>query len=219
MKTSKPKLTILVVTVSVRNDEFIGLMSRLLPQVEKYGGDIQVLAYWDNFELFLGSARQRLVEAAESEYVCFVDDDDELPDYYCDEIYPLLDGVDYIGWRMQLYNDGVKQKPTFHSLKYDKWSEDGEGWYRNVSHLNPIKRKLALKGSFEKSVPEDVSWAEQVAPYVKTEHYIDKPMYFYHHSIEGSLWNNRKRPLPYPFRPIIEYPHFRYLEVDHGLTA
>lgn len=219
MKTSKPKLTILIVTVSVRNAKFHSLMEKLLPQTEKYKGDIQVLAYWDNFELPLGNARQRLLEGADSEYVCFVDDDDELPDYYCDEIYPLLDGVDYIGWRMQLYNEGVKMKPTFHSLEYDKWSEDDEGYYRNASHLNPIKRKLALKASFEKSVPEDVSWAEQVIPYLKTQHYIDKPMYFYHHSLEGSLWNNRKRPMQDPQRPVIIHPNFNYLEVDYGLTS
>ena len=212
----KTYLTILVATVSVRNSEFTKLMYGLLPKTEEYGGDIKVLAYWDNFEVPLGTIRLRLVEAAESEYVCFVDDDDELPDYYCDEIHPLLDGVDYIGWRMQLYHDGEKMKPTFHSLEYKDWYEDDRGWYRNVSHLNPIRRELALKGSFELSVPEDVDWAKQVAPHVNTQHYIDKPMYYYIHSTEGSLWDKRKRPLPYPEKPLISHPNFKYLEIDLG---
>lgn len=206
----------MIATVSVRNDQFSTLIKKLLTQVDRYGGDIQVLAYWDNFERPLGEIRQKLVEAADSSYVCFLDDDDDVPDYYCEKIYPRLNGVDYVGWRMQLYHDGQKMKPTYHSLKYTQWSEDDKGWYRNVSHLNPIKRELALKGDFTKSVPEDVDWATQVVPFVKTENYIEEPMYFYMHKTGESLWDKRNTPIVKPERPEVNDLYFKWLEIPDG---
>lgn len=213
--STKPKLTVLIATVGIRNDMFTKLVTeRLLPQVANYNGKVSVLAYWDNFEASLGHIRQDLIENANSDYICFLDDDDDIPDYYIKEIMDSLKtDVDYVGWQMQLYHDGQKMKPTFHSLVYDSWAEDENGWYRNVSHLNPIKRKLALKGDFTRAVPEDVDWATQVVPYVKTEAYIDKPMYFYHHSTEGSLWDKKKTPTNFS-RPEISSPYFKYLEIN-----
>lgn len=207
----KNKWTILVCTLGERGERFKRLMDVLLPQTEKYKGDIKVLAYWDNGSN-LGKIRQLLVESANSKYISFVDDDDLVPEYYCDEIYPLLDGVDYIGWQQQLWHNGRKMKPTFHSLRYDKWSEDSEGWYRNVSHLNPIKRDLALKASFivEGDAPEDQHWVHQVAPFVKTEHYIDKIMYEYHHTSTDSQWRNKQGPRPQHKRVEIDHPNFEY---------
>lgn len=213
---SRAKWAILIVTVSVRNDQFVSLVTKLLKQTEAYAGQIQVLAYWDNFEVPLGTIRQKLVAAADAEYINFLDDDDEIPDYYCDEVFPLLDGVDYVGWQMQAYTNGERLKPTYHSLRYTGWSDDELGFYRNVSHLNPIKKELAMLGSFERAVPEDHDWAQQVMLYVKTEHYIDKVMYHYRHDVEGSLWNSRKRPLPNPQRPQVEHKNFKWMEISNG---
>lgn len=60
-----------------------------------------------------------------------------------------MDGTDYIGFQLQMYNKGVKDKPTYHNLKYTEWCENQIGYYRGVSHLNPIRRDIALKGKFE----------------------------------------------------------------------
>lgn len=212
MKTSNPKWTILIATLGQREERFKRLLDVLLPQVEKYKGDVRVLAYWDNGESRLDLIRQKLVEAATGDYISFIDDDDLVPEYYCDEIYKRLDGVDYIGWRMQLYHNGEKMKPTFHSLKYADWSEDDQGWYRNISHLNPIKRKLALKASFEVEGdnPEDQAWVNRVAPFVKTEHYISKVMYEYLHTTSDSLWRKKRRSAESRTRPIIRRPYFSY---------
>ena len=211
-KIRTPRWSILICTLGERHERFERLLSRLLPQVDKYKGDIEVIAYWDNGESRLPIIRQKMIEYATGEYINFIDDDDMVPEYYCDEIYTLLDGVDYIGWRMQLYHNGEKMKPTFHSLKYSDWSEDDKGWYRNVSHINPIKRKIAIKGSFitEDGEAEDYPWVKQVAPFCKTEHYIDKVMYEYIHSSQDSLWRKKPRsPNPHT-RPIIDNPNFRY---------
>ena len=211
------KWNILIATLGEREERFKRLMDILLPQVDDYEGQIRVLAYWDNGESQLDIIRQKLVEESCGEYINFIDDDDLIPKYYCDEVFKRLDGVDYIGWRMQLYYNGEKMKPTYHSLKYDRWSEDDDGWYRNISHLNPIKREIAIKASFittddESGVPtpEDHTWAGRVAPLVKTEHYIKKCMYEYLHTTEDSLWRKKPRsPNPHK-RPEFDSPYFSY---------
>jgi glycosyltransferase involved in cell wall biosynthesis len=191
-----PKLSILIATVPTRNKELEHLTSLLAPQLTN---EVEVIVYWDNFEEKLGVKRQALLGAAKGEYVCFIDDDDEIPPYYIAKILPLLDGVDYIGWKQQLYHNGEKMKPTYHSLAHSV-SEDENGWYRDISHLNPMRRELALKGRFDRTSPEDNDWSNQLRGIPKTEHFIDEVMYNYHHSTEGSLWNQNNTPLTNPAR-------------------
>lgn len=190
---SDHRWTICVVTVAERGPQFARLVDILAPQVAALDGGVDVLVHWDHRESTLGQARQRLLDAAKGDYLNFIDDDDVVPAYYCDRVYPLLDGVDYIGWRQQLYVDGVPAKPTFHSLRYDRWWDDADGYYRHVSHLNPTRTDLARLGRFDRSVPEDVDWAHQVAPHLRTEHFIEDVMYEYHYSPGGSLWRQRRR--------------------------
>ena len=177
------KWTICVLTVPEREQDLTRIEGMLLHQIDNRN-DIQLLI--DKGTGDVGKKRQRCLEEAAGDYICFVDDDDLIAHDYIERIYELLDGeVDYIGFQLQHYRNGEKQKPTFHSLKYKEWSEDDNGWYRDVSHLNPIKTSIAREGVFEGAYGEDKAWAEQVNP--KTEHYIDAPMYFYFFSDEHSL--------------------------------
>lgn len=189
------------------------MLKCLLPQTQSYGGDVTVVAFYNNGERPLGEVRQDLLEYATSDYVSFVDDDDDLPDYYVDEVMNRLDGVvDYVGWQLQCYVDGVQYRPTYHSIKYNGWFHDRNGYYRDVSHLNPIKRTVALNGNFRKGEPpEDVSWVDQVRPYVKTEHYVDRVMYYYNSSSRDTTWRPGTRfQRDRIGRMPIEHPNFSY---------
>lgn len=213
MSRSKPDWTILIATVGERNERFYKLAKKLLQQTEPYKGKVQLLVYWNNYEWPLGEVRQFLVEQAESEYISFVDDDDDVPDYYVKEVMKALKkNPDYVGWQQQLWHNGEKMKPTFHSIKYRDWSEDEKGWYRDVSHLNPIKRGIALKTSFGSSqdTPEDESWARRIAPHVETEEYIDKVMYFYQHTSDDSVWRGKPGYKKVYFRPEIKHHNLTY---------
>lgn len=202
--------SILVATLGRRGDRFQRLMASLVPQVERYP-DIEVLAYSNNMERSLGEIRQALVEESKGNYVNFIDDDDKIPDYYCAKVYPMLDGVtDYVGWAMRCIQDGVKLKPTYHSLKYTEWSDDRDGFYRDISHLNPVRRELALKADFRQGAgAEDVSWCDQMRPLVKTEHYIPQEMYFYHANSTDSTWRGGVDNGTYA-RPNITSSQFRW---------
>lgn len=217
MKTSTPKLSILIATVGSRTQSFLLLMSSLTRQIKRANLNIEVVALWNNGEKSIGDIRQKLLECARGEYVCFVDDDDTLSESYCDEIIKAL-GKDYVGFEVMMFNDGVQMPRVFHSIRYNNWSQDENGYYRGVTHLNPIKRSIALKGSFSGTAGEDERWSNAVRPYVTTENYIDKPMYYYYHVSGRTHFGSGKIPGGFisKKRPIIPKsmaPFFRWCEL------
>lgn len=176
-----PKWTILIATLAWRQPKLQRLLGILGPQLLAYDGQVTVLALRNNAERPIGDVRQDLLEAATADYTCFIDDDDTVPGYYVSRVVPLLDGVDYIGWRVQAYENGCQLKPTFHSLRYDRWHDDQAGYYRDISHLNPVRRELTAGTSFTKGWPEDRDWVAQMRGRLRTEHFIGDCMYHYWH--------------------------------------
>ena len=202
------RLSILVATVGRRNDQFEALMNHLMPLTERW--PIEVIAYWNTGELSIGEIRQKLLEEATGEYVCFIDDDDWVPDWYCDEIFYAF-GKDYVGFEVELIDNDVKKPRVFHSIRYGIWHEDANGYYRGVTHLNPIRRELAVLGNFGKQgLGEDEDWARTVSSHVRTENYIDKIMYYYRHSKENTLFGGLERPEKKYKRVDFKHPQFRY---------
>lgn len=207
------KLSILIATLGRRGYRFLNLLSLLMPQVEKYDGQIEVLAYWNNGEVSIGEIRRSLMESAVGEYVCFIDDDDSVPGYYCAEIMEAIEEhPDYVGFKVQFFNEGVEAKPVFHSIMYNRWHEDERGYYRGVTHLNPIKREIALQGDFGNGgIGEDAKWARSVTPLVKTEKYVDKVMYQYYHDKSDTSFGGDIKPDGNYKRPTVTYKNFSFL--------
>lgn len=175
--------TIAILTIPGREQQLERIKGMLEYQIGNKQ-DIQILVA-NQDKLGIGDKRQWCLDNAEGQYFNFVDDDDLVAADYINRIYPMLDGeVDYVGFQMQHYQDGKKSKPTYHSLRYDRWEDDEDGYYRNVSHLNPMKTEIARQGRFDRDYAEDYAWAQTVKP--KTEHYINKPMYFYFFSTKYS---------------------------------
>ena len=204
------KLSILIPTVGRRNDKFVRLVESLTTQIKR-PNQVEIIAYWNNGELSIGEYRQALLREALGEYVCFIDDDDTVPDYYVKEILKAL-GKDYVGFEVRLFNDGVEAKKVVHSLSHGIWHEDEHGYYRGVTHLNPIKRTIALQGTFSQNgAGEDAAWAKAVSSYTHTENYIDKVMYLYWHDNSDTHFGGdcRKHSKIYR-RPAIKNKNFRY---------
>lgn len=204
--------TILVATLGQRADRFKRLVDSLLPQLDAAGGEVTLCAFYNHGERPLGEVRHALLRDATSTYVSFVDDDDEVPEYFVAEALARMDGVvDYVGWRMQCYVDGTPLKPTYHSLRYPRWFDDLEGYYRDVSHLNPVRAELARRGDFRRGTPpEDVSWADQVRGHLRTESYVDKVMYRYWSSSGDSTWRGHGVRRVAAARYDVDHPYFSY---------
>lgn len=202
--------SILICTMPHRRKLLKRLLDALLPQLKP---DMEVLALCNNGEKTLGEFRGKLMHAAQGKYLSFIDDDDLVPKGYVKTIYPLLDGVDYIGFKVRFTDRGRRELPVIHSLRYRDWSQDGNGFYRDISHLNPIKRELATRVDFP-SLPgngEDHWWANQMRPLVKTEHFIDKEMYYYEHT-EDSMFSGGKDKIDNSPPLVVKHKQFRYIE-------
>jgi glycosyltransferase involved in cell wall biosynthesis len=208
MSHSPRRLSILIATIGRRNESFLRLANELLHQAKD--SPIEVIAYWNNGEESIGHIRQNLLEASEGEYVCFIDDDDWVPTFYCQEIMDAL-GEDYVGFQVELHEGDRPMPPVFHSLKYREWSQDGMAYYRGVTHLNPIRRELALMGNFGlQGMGEDETWSRMVTPFAKTEKYIPRIMYHYYHNADDTTFGGADKPHQDFERPIVENPQFRW---------
>lgn len=138
--------------------------------------------------LTLGENRNRLRDRSHAEYVSFFDDDDWPAPTFVERIVPLLDGVDYVGFRSQCYCTHLNYSRygnTYHSLKYgsrpDPWAREGQNFYRDIVHINPMRRELATRANFDGGFGEDSRWASKLRALgiVHTEHYIEDVMYHY----------------------------------------
>ena len=177
------KFDILILTMPTRVQFLSRLQGILTPQLVP---DVRVTVRVHDPELSLGANRQKMREKSDAEYVTFIDDDDIVPPNYVARILPLLDR-DYVGFRVQAYEDNIPLPgPTYHSLLCGGWFEktyaDGtKSWHRDISHINPIKRELALAVPMYGGFAEDSRWAGELRALgiVKTEHYIEDVMYHY----------------------------------------
>lgn len=161
--------------------ELLGrLLDCLAPQVEKYP-DIEVMTKTSTRSRSVGDQRQEMLTKAIGEYVCFIDDDDLVSPVYIDTIYPLLNGVDYVGFPVKVLRDGHPYGVAYHSLKHREWTSHGLTSFRDISHLNPIKRELAVQAQMEGGYGEDHRWANRLRELgiVKTQNYTAEPMYYY----------------------------------------
>lgn len=209
--TERPLWEVLIATLGQRGPRLRRLLDQLLPQLEPYDGQVRVTALWNNGERSLGEMRQALVTNAHAEYVSFVDDDDTVPSFFVKRVVDALGSrPDQVGWQMQCWQDGRRLKPTFHSTRFRGWFEDDTGYYRDVSHLNPVKHEIALKCDFRQGEPpEDVSWVAQARALVCTEVYVDAVMYDYHASSSDSTWRGDVPPGTYD-RLVVDHPYFQY---------
>jgi glycosyltransferase involved in cell wall biosynthesis len=121
-------------------------------------------------------------QSATGDYICFIDDDDLVHPQYVSMIYPLLDGVDYIGFDVEQRINGSHRAVAQHSLQFSGVGQDDRrGHWRDISHLNPMLRTLALTEPMMGFPGEDTGWATAMRNLgiVKTEHYIPFILYYY----------------------------------------
>jgi hypothetical protein len=204
--------SILILTQPSRKQFLTRLLTVLKPQVDGLP-NVEINVRMFDSHLDLGSNRQAMIDAAAGTYCCFIDDDDLVSGSYVSKILRLLDGVDYVGFQLQCFVDGQKLLPTYHSLRFHAWNGDQDGWYRDISHVNPIRRELALQVPLSGGFGEDHRWADamRALDIVKTEHYIDEIMYFYYFrsnksiDLDGAVISARNDP-NFVGQPLISCP-------------
>jgi glycosyltransferase involved in cell wall biosynthesis len=184
------KLSILICTLGRRKVYFDRLLDNLKFQI-KNPKDVEVLCQNDNGQLSIGQKRNRLLEKATGDYIAFIDDDDLVAPNYIDLIIKAIEQKpDVVGMNLIMTTNGSHAERSFHSIKFDSWFDlpykvhdvygDRKVYFRNPNHLNPVKRELALETKFpDVSMCEDADYSKRLFPLLKSEVFIEQPLYFY----------------------------------------
>jgi len=181
-----PKLSILLPGLRRRKVFHTMLFPFITSQAE--GKPVEIL-YDNDGQVSIGKKRDRMLYQATGDYIVFIDDDDLVSDNYVDLVLGALEeGPDCVGIHLLHYVDSNLLGKTYHSLKYSHWYDEpdperpgGMLFYRNPNHLNPVKRDIALRVGFpDLAFGEDREYSMGIFPYLKTEVYIEPPIYFYH---------------------------------------
>ena len=197
-------LSILICTLSKRNESFSKLIIELHKQISEYSNgnfvsetikhgayylykvkyeNIEIIACGDEGGLTIGTKRNILMKEAQGEYVCYHDDDDlPLPAYIKEIMKGCESGKDCCSFIGLITFDGLKPKPFIHSLKYNKYFETDTAYFRPPNHLNCIKKEFASQIPFhEKNFSEDTDFAMTLcrSGLLKTEHEITTTIYYY----------------------------------------
>lgn len=212
--TAAPTWSILVPTLGERRPLFERLMAGLLPQLDKHEGRVRVIGWHNDGSPRLPKIRQVMVAGAQSEYVSFVDDDDLVSPYYVDAVVEALrTRPDYVGFQVQCYSDGVPTAVAYHSLEFSRWRNLPGRYERDISHINPVKTRLARRADFTLAGrrAEDRAWADQMrrARVLKTQVVIPRILYHYLYVPAGSRWQ-----VPHTIQPgdqaTVNSPYFSW---------
>jgi glycosyltransferase involved in cell wall biosynthesis len=156
----------------------------LVDKLKEQGGamQVEVLTECDSGEMCVGAKRNRLLERAQGEYVCFVDDDDDVTDDYVDKILEAIKSKpSCVGISGRIFYQG-EWRLFHHSIEYGGWYTGTDGdFYRTPNHLNPVRREIALDAMFDESkgFGEDHDYSLRLRPLLETEIIIEEPIYIY----------------------------------------
>lgn len=196
------KLSILICSLESRVEQFNKLFIDLDRQRDNRNTTLEILVERDNGEQRTGSKRNRLLERAQGEYICFIDDDDEISTNY---INILLEAIktnpDCVSLRGVITTSGRRPFIFEHSIRYKVYKTnedvvtdlDMDGWNmpykikyeRYPNHLNCIRASIAKQFKFpEINHGEDTDWATQIfkSGLIKTEFYTDEILYYYRYN-------------------------------------
>lgn len=174
------KLSILIPTLPERQAN----LDRLVKSITAQGHQDEVQVLWDRAgrEVPTGRKRNSLLNSCSTEYFSFVDDDDQIPDYYVSEMLnAIAKGPDVITFIGYMTTNG-KERRNFTIKLGSQYIEKNGHFYRFPNHLCGFKRDLVKHIQFpEVWQQEDYMWANTINKkgLLKTEVHIQRDMYHY----------------------------------------
>lgn len=200
----------LIPTIPHRHEKLCALLAEFDRQMQPGAG---VLVYQDNLETGYGEKCGALVRGSTADYVAFFDDDDwPAPDYFERVLTALEENPDYVGCPATYTNNGNLMGTVVLSLR-DRSAEYANPFsVSGIAHKNPIRRELALRGTWAGGYGADARWADEVhsTGCVQTEAWISEPLYEYRWS-SGDEFNTQRQPMPGPLPELPERSWLRML--------
>ena len=179
IKKEQPLLSILVCSLVERNNTFL---SNLICSIEKQtvGKPVELLILSDNAKRPVGTKRNDLLNISRGKYVCFIDDDDRIPETYVDDILQEIINwsPDVIVFDAEITFNGTNPKLVKYGREYD-YCEKPEAYYRHPNHLMVHKKENITEHFKDIKTGEDDEWASRMLPRIVTQSRIDKILYYY----------------------------------------
>jgi len=172
-----PQLSILICHLISRAEQLAALRAKLDSQND---GRVEILVAGDNGEITVGAKRNDLLFRAAGDYVAFVDDDDDVSDDYIPAILKAVETKPDCAGIEGILKSNLGNAIFRHSIQFQGWYTGEDGFYRTPNHLNPVRRAIAQSIGFPaQSFGEDQLYSDALRRRLRTEVYIDHPIYFY----------------------------------------
>lgn len=138
-----------------------------------------------------GIKRQSLLSKAFGDYIVFIDDDDQVPEYYVDEMLnACASGADCFAINGIMTTDENHETKWYISKDYqnhDRVEGNKTVYYRHTNHITGVKRSIALAAGFpDKSNAEDKYYSDRLI--LRSEFKIEKPMYWYRFNTQNKSY-------------------------------
>ncbi len=174
------KLSILIPALSTR--PWKNIVDKLETQIANFNlnGHVEILIKLDAGESTSGTKRQELLNVASGDYICYVDDDDDVHDDYIEDIFEgCHKDVDIISFNVDFIRDNF-YKEIWNLGCYPNNRRNG---VMLVNHLCAWRRSIAKRVSWSPFLgnSDDHVWSQPLffAGFIKTQYHINKGLYRY----------------------------------------
>lgn len=183
-------LSILIPYTLDRQSEYDKLYNRLLSlgiNTDKYKGIVEEISDFADKSMTIGEKRERMYAYCNGRFAWQIDCDDDISDDAIEKILKVIKSnpeIPCITFREKcIIND--KYYSSNHSIKYDKWQDnfDGYDYVRSPFYKDVIRTDLAKSVPFERiRWNEDERWSYAIKPLLTDEIHLDEEIYYYIHN-------------------------------------
>ncbi len=183
-------LTIGIRGLCTRTETVKNLLASLSDQIHNCPFPVELIYFSDigapKASCGMGLKGNRIADIASGKYISFVDDDDLVADNYVLKICTELanSDVDCIGITGIITSPSGKEAKFIHSIVNDIWEEKDGVFLRSPSQINPIRTSIARQKFSSDAYNSDHEYAVAVKSLIKTEKFIEDPLYFYRPNYE-----------------------------------
>ena len=198
------RLSILILSITER----IGRLSALIKIIERqrkrvgqsFNDGVEVIVDMDNRTRSIAAKRNNLINQSQGDFLCFIDDDDEIDKDYLLSIVESIDNhpdADCISFNQSCVVDGRKFSVQFglgNPITSEVLnSESGRSIIKRPPyHICAFRSTIAKKVMFRDITAnnnysvEDIDWLIRLYPLLNTEYHIDKTLHYYNFNTHNS---------------------------------
>lgn len=175
-------LCILICHLPERHKQLRRLLNVLEPQINKFKDHVFYRVNDQGRSVPTGTKRNQLIEQTESDYFCFIDDDDAISEHYLDNIMNALQSnPDVVTFNGYMTTNGTTRR-NFTIKLGSRYEERNGHYYRFPNHLCVFRREKVRHIKFpDIHIGEDYAWAKMINDrrILHNEIHINADLYHY----------------------------------------